>query len=112
MYPAFFMSGILRMMVFFAFSPNEEDEMSEHLQLAASLQQNRVSRRQMLWLIGAGSVGMVSLSGCATSPVGGGSILVGMSEEEEKRVDAQVSPQQFSQDLWANSGCRGQPLCR
>ncbi len=72
-----------------------------HDELACSLQRNRVSRRQMLWLLGAGSVGLTGLSGCATSPVGGGSILVGMSEEEEKRVDAQVSPQQFSQDLGA-----------
>ncbi|QRM18518.1 M48 family metalloprotease [Dechloromonas sp. TW-R-39-2] len=73
--------------------------MNEHDELACSLQHNRVSRRQVLWLLGAGSIGLTSLSGCATSPVGGGSILVGMSEEEEKRVDAQVSPQQFSQDL-------------
>ncbi len=62
--------------------------------LAAALQRNRVTRRQMLWLLGASA-----LSGCASSPVGGGSILVGMSEEEEKAVDQKVSPQQFSQDL-------------
>jgi hypothetical protein len=47
----------------------------------------------------------LTVSGCATSPVGGGSILVGMSEEEEKRqVDRQVAPQQFSQDLGAGAG--------
>ncbi len=65
-----------------------------HQDLAAQLQCNRITRRQVLWLLGASA-----LSGCATSPVGGGSILVGMSEEEEKRVDQEVAPQQFSQDL-------------
>ena len=64
--------------------------------LATSLLHNRITRRQMLWLLGASA-----LSGCATSPVGGGSILVGMDEEEEKAVDRKVAPQQFSQDLGA-----------
>ena len=68
--------------------------MSEFDQLSNSLQRNRITRRQMLWFLGASA-----LSGCASSPVGGGSILVGMSEDEEKAVDKQVSPQQFSQDL-------------
>ena len=66
------------------------------LELASSLQLRRITRRQMLWLLGASA-----LSGCASSPVGSGSILVGMSEEEEKATDRQVSPQQFSQDLGA-----------
>jgi predicted Zn-dependent protease len=70
--------------------------MTEHDQLALNLQRNRITRRQVLWLLGAGA-----LSGCASSPVGGGSILVGMSEDEEKKVDQQVSPQQFSQDFGA-----------
>lgn len=65
-----------------------------HQDLAQQLQRNRITRRQVLWLLGASA-----LSGCAASPVGGGSILVGMSEEEEKRVDQEVAPQQFSQDL-------------
>ena len=68
--------------------------MSHHDDLALSLQHNRISRRQMLWLFGA-----AALSGCASSPVGGGAILVGMSEDEEKKVDQQVAPLQFSQDL-------------
>ncbi len=68
----------------------------EHQQLAEALQKNRVSRRQVLWLFGA-----AALSGCAASPIGGKSILVGMSEADEKRVDQQVAPQQFSQDLGA-----------
>lgn len=68
--------------------------MDQHDSLSEALQRNRVTRRQVLWLFGA-----AALSGCANSPVGGGSILVGMSEDEEKRVDQQVAPQQFSQDL-------------
>lgn len=68
--------------------------MHEYDELAASLQRNCVTRRQVLWLFGA-----AALSGCAQSPVGGKSILVGMSEAQEKAVDQQVAPQQFSQDL-------------
>ena len=66
--------------------------------LARSLERNRLTRRQALWLLGAGAA---SLSGCATSPVTGKSILVGMSEAQEKQTDAQVAPHQFSQDLGA-----------
>ncbi|TXI81673.1 MAG: peptidase M48, partial [Flavobacteriales bacterium] len=68
-------------------------------QLAHSLERNRLTRRQALWLIGAGCAS--TLSACATSPVSGDSILVGMSEADEKAVDARVSPHQFSRDLGA-----------
>ncbi|MHB8785696.1 MAG: M48 family metalloprotease [Thauera sp.] len=68
--------------------------------LAHSLERNRLTRRQALWLLGAGAAG-ASLSGCATSPVTGKSILVGMSEAQEVQTDAQVAPHQFSQDLGA-----------
>ncbi len=44
--------------------------------LALSLERNRITRRQALWLLGAGAA---SLSGCATSPVTCKSILFGMS---------------------------------
>ncbi len=70
--------------------------MNNHDELAQNLRRNRITRRQVLGLFGA-----AALSGCATSPTGGGAILVGMSEEEEKAVDKQVAPQQFSQDLGA-----------
>ena len=65
--------------------------------LARSLERNRITRRQALWLLGAGAA--AGLSGCATSPVTGETILVGMSEAQEKQTDAQVAPHQFSQDL-------------
>lgn len=72
-------------------------------ELARSLRLNRVTRRQALWLLGAGTLGAagVSLQGCATSPVTGKTILVGMSEAQEREIDAQVSPHQFSQDMGA-----------
>ncbi len=68
--------------------------------LAQRLQRNRLSRRDTLWLFGAATSATV-LQGCAVSPVTGERILVGMSPEQEKQVDAQQAPQQFSQDLGA-----------
>lgn len=72
--------------------------------LAARLRRNRPSRRDALWLFGASlGAGTLSsgLSGCAVSPVTGERILVGMSEEQERQIDAQQAPHQFSQDLGA-----------
>jgi predicted Zn-dependent protease len=70
--------------------------------LARHLTHNRITRRQALWLIGAGSAGAaLALQGCGVSPVTGKSILVGMSEAQERAVDAELSPHQFSQDLGA-----------
>jgi len=68
--------------------------------LALRLQKSRLTRRDVLWLFGAG-VSAGALSGCATSPVTGERILVGMSEEQERQVDREVSPHQFSQDMGA-----------
>ncbi len=68
--------------------------------LSQRLQRNRLTRRDTLWLFGAGC-GAVALSGCATSPVTGKRILVGLSAEQEKAIDAQQSPHQFSQDMGA-----------
>jgi predicted Zn-dependent protease len=68
--------------------------------LAQRLQRNRLTRRDTLWLFAA-STAAVGVSGCATSPVTGQRILVGMSEAQEKAVDAQHAPHQFSQDLGA-----------
>lgn len=71
--------------------------------LAHQLQTNRIGRRQALWLLGVSSLGLASssLQGCAKSPVTGQSIVVGMSEAQERQLDAQVAPHQFSQDLGA-----------
>jgi beta-barrel assembly-enhancing protease len=68
-----------------------------------SLQRNRLTRRQAMWLFGASTsvAGVTSLQGCAKSPVTGERILVGMSESQERQVDAQQAPHQFSQDLGA-----------
>ncbi len=68
--------------------------------LSRRLARNRLTRRDTLWLFGA-SVGVTTLQGCATSPVTGRQILVGMSPEQEREVDRQQSPHQFSQDLGA-----------
>ncbi len=71
-----------------------------HDAFARRLRRNRLTRRDVLWLFGAG-VAAGSLAGCATSPVTGERILVGMSEEEERQVDREVAPHQFSQDMGA-----------
>ena len=73
---------------------------SEFAGLSKRLRRNRITRRDVLWLFGAG-MAAGSLAGCATSPVTGETILVGMSEEEERAVDRQVAPHQFSQDMGA-----------
>lgn len=72
----------------------------DYCALSERLRRNRISRRDMLWLFGAG-VAASSLSGCATSPVTGERILVGMSEEQERQIDREVAPHQFSQDMGA-----------
>ncbi|MEZ5660106.1 MAG: M48 family metalloprotease [Burkholderiaceae bacterium] len=70
---------------------------------ADRLARARLSRRDLLWLVGvtSGSAAIASLQGCAKSPVTGETILVGMSEEQERRVDQEVAPHQFSQDFGA-----------
>jgi len=40
-----------------------------------------------------------AFSGCATSPITGETIFVGMSEAQEIALDRKLAPQQFSQDL-------------
>lgn len=66
--------------------------------LARRVAQNRLTRRDVLWLFGVGSAAS-ALSGCATSPVDGSNILVGMSEQQERATDREISPHQFSQDM-------------
>jgi len=72
----------------------------DHQALAHRLRRNRLTRRDVLWLFGAG-VAASGVAGCATSPVTGERILVGMTEEQERQVDKEVAPHQFSQDMGA-----------
>lgn len=70
--------------------------------LARRLQRNRLTRRDTLWLASAATLASSSaLQGCATSPVSGQPILVGMSPDEERAIDRRHAPHQFSQDLGA-----------
>ena len=69
-------------------------------QFGDRIYRGEMTRRDFLWLISAASVtGVVPvMSGCATSPVTGERILVGLSEEQEVSIDKQHSPQQLSLD--------------
>jgi len=69
--------------------------------LSDRLRRNRLTRRDALWLFGvaSGAAATAALGGCAVSPVTGERILVGMSEAEERAIDKQVAPHQFSKDL-------------
>jgi len=68
--------------------------------LARRLHTSRLTRRDTLWLFGASSAAL-ALQGCAVSPITGERILVGMSPEQEKAIDQQQAPHQFSQDMGA-----------
>ena len=57
-----------------------------------------MTRREALKLLGA-SLTAPLFSGCATSPITGETIFVGMSEAQEIALDRKLAPQQFSQDL-------------
>lgn len=72
--------------------------------LSDRLRRNRLTRRDTMRLFtmsvaATGAAG--ALQGCATSPVSGERILVGMSESMEKAVDREQAPHQFSADLGA-----------
>lgn len=71
--------------------------------LAERIARNRLTRRDALALlaVAGGAPALAALSGCATSPVTGKQIMVGMSEGQEVEVDLQHAPHQFSQDLGA-----------
>lgn len=59
-----------------------------------------LTRRDFLWLMSAAGVGITggTLSGCATDPVTGKSVMVGLTPEEELALDQNQSPFQFSAD--------------
>jgi beta-barrel assembly-enhancing protease len=65
------------------------------------LSRNRLNRRDTLWLFAAASTAGGLASGCSTSPVTGKKIVVGMSRADERAVDQQQAPHQFSADLGA-----------
>lgn len=72
--------------------------MSKHPGVRISEQ--RMTRRDFLWLMGASGAG-VALSGCAANPVTGEQQLMLMSEQQEIQVDREQSPHQFSDDFGA-----------
>lgn len=59
-----------------------------------------IDRRRFLWLMSVSGVGLTTgvMHGCATDPVTGESVLVGMSRSQEIDVDQRQSPHQFSAD--------------
>ncbi len=62
-----------------------------------------MSRRDFLWLSGVAgaAITLPQLGGCATDPITGQQVLVGMSEAEEAGIDRQHAPKQFSADYGA-----------
>lgn len=62
-----------------------------------------MTRRDFLWLSGiaGAAVTLPQLYGCASDPITGEQVLVGMSEKEELNVDRKHAPQQFSADFGA-----------
>ena len=77
---------------------------ADEVGLAERLHRNRLTRRDTMRLFGlsvSASAIAATLQGCATSPVTGERILVGMSESMERGVDREQSPHQFSADLGA-----------
>lgn len=73
---------------------------SSFRQPAVLIRSRGMDRRRFLWLMSATGVGLSTgvLHGCATDPVTGDRVLVGMSEAQEVSVDRQQSPHQFSAD--------------
>ena len=61
----------------------------------------QLSRRDFLWLMSAAGAGAAGLNGCATDPVTGKSVVVGLSPEQELALDQNQSPYQFSADYGA-----------
>lgn len=75
--------------------------MSRHL--GERVYRGQMTRRDFLWLISATSAtaAIPVVSGCATHPVTGERVLVGLSEADEVAIDHRQSPHQFSRDYGA-----------
>ncbi len=67
--------------------------------LGERVYQQRMTRRDFIWLVGVTSVGAVS--GCAVNPVSGERQLMLLSESQEIQIDQEQSPHQFSSDYGA-----------
>jgi len=67
----------------------------------ARVYRGEMTRRDFLWLLTAASASAAIpvLSGCATHPVTGERVLVGISEQQEVALDRSHSPHQFSRDF-------------
>ncbi len=57
----------------------------------------KLTRRDFLWLISA--AGAAGLNGCATDPITGKQVVVGLTPQQELTVDRNQSPFQFSADF-------------
>ena len=78
---------------------NPLGKLQAHADRADRLRRGALTRRDFLWLTVAGAA--ASLYGCATSPVTGERILVGLSESDEVATDKRVAIHQFSSDYGA-----------
>jgi predicted Zn-dependent protease len=84
--------------------PEHTDTAASLSALSERLQRNRLTRRDTMRLFAMASAAAstgAGLQGCATSPVSGERIVVGMSESMERAVDRAQAPHQFSADLGA-----------
>jgi predicted Zn-dependent protease len=64
-----------------------------------------MTRRDFLWLAGVAGASVTiapALSGCATSPVTGQTMLSGLSEKDEVAIDRRQASRQFSADFGAS----------
>jgi predicted Zn-dependent protease len=71
-----------------------------HYSLGDRVFRREMTRRDFLWLASASGVAaaLPGLSGCAVDPVTGENQVVLMSEAQERAVDREQSPHQFSED--------------
>lgn len=59
----------------------------------------KLTRRDFLWLMSAAGAGAAGLNGCATDPITGKQVVVGLNPQQELSVDRNQSPFQFSADF-------------
>lgn len=69
--------------------------------LGERVYQRQLTRRDFLWLMGAGAT-VTTLNSCGVNPVTGKTQLMLVSEEQEIALDKENSPHQFSSDYGAS----------